>query len=285
MIPIETDQIEKGLSRLIYELQGKENVEKLTTLFLKQVQDIEDANFSTLQQRGIYEAVGFQLDLIGKIVGLSRKGLDDESYRAALLLKIAVNNADGTPESIIELMGNYTGSSDVRLTEGEIAWGVVNINPTENINNTSFFLLQDIKPSGTRWFLQSDVDNNAFFPSWEIRIAVPELFEIYDGSGTDTLELLFEDGTTSELFVQVSPIDTQYLQASLGREVLEWELSSTFEVFDGTEALPLDVQVNASTSEQLFVEGVGSAVQGDTPFSWEIDETHTGTVTPTVTSI
>ncbi|MCP3683336.1 MAG: DUF2612 domain-containing protein, partial [bacterium] len=114
MIPIETDQIEKGLSRLIYELQGKENVEKLTTLFLKQVQDLEEANFSTLQQRGIYEAVGFQLDLIGKIVGLSRKGLEDEAYRAALLLKIAVNNADGTPESIIELMRNYTGSSDVR---------------------------------------------------------------------------------------------------------------------------------------------------------------------------
>ena len=38
-------------------------------------------------------AIGAQLDIIGKIVGLSRMGLDDETYRLLLKVKIAQNNA------------------------------------------------------------------------------------------------------------------------------------------------------------------------------------------------
>lgn len=280
MIPTKTDQVSKGLDRLIFEFQEKENIEKLHRLFLNQIQELEDANFSTLEQRGIYEAVGFQLDLIGKIVGLERKGLEDEDYRAALLLKISINTADGTPNRIVELMKDYTGSSDVRLFEGQIAWGVVNINPTQNINNTSYRLLQEIKPAGTKWFLQSDVNNNAFFPSWEIRVAIPEQFEVNDGIEDSFLEVVFPDGTTSELFVQVQESSTQYLESSLGREVLEWEIPNVLEVFDGDSVLPFEVQLTPTESEQLSVEGVGSTIQGLTPLSWEIDETHTGTVIP-----
>lgn len=68
----------------------------------------------------IDEAVGNQLDIIGKLVGISRLVLiqgssyygttvDDEQYRALLYSKIFANHWDGTIQTFREIWGNTLG--------------------------------------------------------------------------------------------------------------------------------------------------------------------------------
>lgn len=58
-------------------------------------------------------AIGAQLDLIGKIVGLPRNGFNDDQYRILLNLRIITNNTGVTMKEIDDIMFNFFGKSIV----------------------------------------------------------------------------------------------------------------------------------------------------------------------------
>ena len=192
MLPIKKDQISIGLDRLIHELKDKDAVEKMLSLFLTKVQEIEDAGFELLEQRGIFEAVGFQLDVIGKILGVKRLGLEDEPYRTALLLRIASNNADGTPNNLITLVKQYSGSDNVQLREGIIAFGSLIVNGAYKVDKGLWQLVQDAKPLGSQIIIHSDYTGKAFRPAFEKSLAKAEPFQTSDDG------IIFENFETSD---------------------------------------------------------------------------------------
>jgi hypothetical protein len=83
-------------------------------------QDIENALQQLLTQRAVSTAVGSQLDLLGRVVGQLRLGLDDTDYRRYLQARIATNNSTGTFEDMIKiavlLANDQTGDEVFQLT-------------------------------------------------------------------------------------------------------------------------------------------------------------------------
>src|SRR5687768_16247400 len=77
------------------------NIEKLLAVSVAPAQDLENC----LQQLRLYRFVdtaeGDQLDIIGRIVGLDREGLDDDDYRRYIRARIAANNSNGTIEDLL----------------------------------------------------------------------------------------------------------------------------------------------------------------------------------------
>jgi hypothetical protein len=117
MIPQDEDIVERGLIRLASQFQDKPIIESFLKVYLEKLEEVEQGFLQLLNERGISSAIGNQLDLIGKIVGESRLGRDDETYRDALYLRIFINNSEGTPEDVLAALKLITQATYVNMWE------------------------------------------------------------------------------------------------------------------------------------------------------------------------
>jgi hypothetical protein len=167
MIPALVDQVSKGLSRNI-DFLDKENFNKLIQLFLEEVQEIEVATLAIADQKSILTAIGEWLDYIGKIVGEPRKGRTDQDYRAALLLKVAINTSDGTPNTIIDITKQYTGVTSSRIIDYHPASFFNVLEIVDGVSTVGLAkLIDQIKPAGVSATVVNNINGNRFVPSWQ----------------------------------------------------------------------------------------------------------------------
>lgn len=89
----------------------------LAAVFGAKVQELEDALWALYTQRSIDYAIGAQLDLLGKIVGYPRQGLDDNTYRIRVRAKIAVNESSGTTSQILQIFALLLPSNGLVLRD------------------------------------------------------------------------------------------------------------------------------------------------------------------------
>ena len=91
------------------------NIEKFLGVYAAQLQELETAILEVLVETRLANAVGVQLDVIGKIVGVERSSSTDDRYRALINAQIATNLASGTVPELLEIVGLVVGES-VELT-------------------------------------------------------------------------------------------------------------------------------------------------------------------------
>ncbi len=97
-----------GVALLLMQFKGKPLMEATVRALLAGVQDLEDATWQVLTERWLDTAIGEQLDLLGSIVGLGRRGWTDSTYRTLIRAQILVLRSSGTwPElfAILEALG------------------------------------------------------------------------------------------------------------------------------------------------------------------------------------
>lgn len=108
-----TNHIERALDRLLSQYREKPNLAGWMSAFTAEVQEIEDAFFGLLLQRFLSNAVGEQLNIIGRRVGLERKGLDDVRYRVFLRAWIRANRSSGTGDDVLEVADLALQGADI----------------------------------------------------------------------------------------------------------------------------------------------------------------------------
>jgi len=106
------DHVGEGLDLLLGQFKEKANIEATLTAFLDQVQDLEDLNSSLVTDRLIENAVGEQLNILGRIVGQPREGREDDVYRLWIIARIAINKSSGTAEEIYTILKLLTGEME-----------------------------------------------------------------------------------------------------------------------------------------------------------------------------
>lgn len=104
-----TDYVEQAIARLAAQYKGMPLIEGLVEAIIQPFQGIEDALVQTLNFRWVDTAIGAQLDGLGSIVGEERRGRNDDEYRLAIKLRIAINTSQGTPENAINVFLLVTG--------------------------------------------------------------------------------------------------------------------------------------------------------------------------------
>lgn len=109
------DNVEEGLNRLLSQWEDSPNLRNVVISYLEQLQEVEEALKQLNNERSVFTAIGAQLDNIGLIVGEERLNRLDGPYRIAILNRIAINNSDGTPDNILQIMQALTQTDDVRL--------------------------------------------------------------------------------------------------------------------------------------------------------------------------
>lgn len=117
----ESDHAGKMLARLGEEFR-KPRIQATLSAEAAQYQALEDAYWQLLSEFGIETAVGWALDVLGRIVGEPRQGATDADYRLRVRARIRVNRSDGTIEDVIEVVRLLIGSvllpsATIKLTE------------------------------------------------------------------------------------------------------------------------------------------------------------------------
>lgn len=110
-----TDHVARGLARLKEQFKAKPNIEAWLTVLLTPVQRLEDALYQLLTERGIDNAIGAQLDALGKIVGQVRDGRTDEVYRRFIRARISVNKSNGLIEDVLTVTRLVLDDADADL--------------------------------------------------------------------------------------------------------------------------------------------------------------------------
>jgi hypothetical protein len=98
------DHVEEGRGLLLEQYKGKPRLDALLASYTRQVQKLEDAVWSVILGRMLENAVGVQLDKIGKIVGQPRLGEPDVRYRMLIQVRIAINRSSGYPDEIVNIV-------------------------------------------------------------------------------------------------------------------------------------------------------------------------------------
>lgn len=112
------DHSEKALSRQLWQFKESPNFSKLLNIYALESQEVEDTLQDLLYNRSVFTATGINLDIVGNLVGETRKGRpDDPDYRQAILRRIARNTSDATPEIIMGIILSMTQATKTCIWE------------------------------------------------------------------------------------------------------------------------------------------------------------------------
>lgn len=134
MFPTQNSQVvSKGLAYFTsaYTQDLAPNLRALATVYLTEIQALENAIFATIDGKWLANAVGFNLDIIGDLVGQPRNSLDDGTYRATIRLKIKANASGGRTSDVSSLgqliaakLTNDGSGISLYQENGVAAWSV-----------------------------------------------------------------------------------------------------------------------------------------------------------------
>ena len=104
-----------NLSLLIEEYKDKEKFIGVLKAAADQSDDLEAAAFEVRDEFWLDTAEGVQLNVIGDIQKESRQGRNDTDYRAAIKVRITVNNGSGESETFYTALTQIYGATYARL--------------------------------------------------------------------------------------------------------------------------------------------------------------------------
>lgn len=117
MIPSKESLTDAGLELLLYQFQGKGNIESLLKSYLGECDDTLNDLYTLVSSFNIEDATGVYLDYIGKLVGVKRDKDDDDTYRIRIKIQVKINNSKGTPNEMLDILSELTATDNVRLWE------------------------------------------------------------------------------------------------------------------------------------------------------------------------
>ena len=159
------DHVDTALALLVQQFQDKERIRSLLGALVSQVQGVEDTLWDLHIARRLARAAGAQLDGIGRIVGLRRGRLSEESYRTYLRAQIRLLRSHGTPEDLLAMVSLIVGPEvSVELDEYQIASVVLGLRGTldDAVVDDVVALVGAAKPAGVRAIVESSKTTGVF---------------------------------------------------------------------------------------------------------------------------
>lgn len=144
-----TDHVTEAQGNFIEQFKGKTNLDALMAAWVQQVQDLEDALFEIRDETNIDNAVGVQLDVLGRIVGVDREGRTDADFRVAINARIGLNIGSGTIEEILEQIVAL-GATNIEFLDVYPAAFDIEINDAVTNGSEIANVVNDAKPAAVR---------------------------------------------------------------------------------------------------------------------------------------
>lgn len=110
------DHTAAALRRLVTQFQ-KPNMKAMVRAFVAPLQDLEQAIVDCLTNRTIDDAIGEQLNVLGRIVGQEQVDVTDTTYRSLVRARIPANKSEGLGKDVLLVvrlvLTDYSGQEEV----------------------------------------------------------------------------------------------------------------------------------------------------------------------------
>lgn len=148
------NHLDLQLDKVISQFKGLPEFEKLLSVLLAPLQDLESFVNDVWTKVNLENASGEVLDLIGRIVGRSRGGFSDSDFRDLLTIQIGVNTSKGNSQPLAAIIKEVTDSTYVELQESYPAAVTAVIDGT-NLESGLLSLLEQTVSAGVDLNLSS----------------------------------------------------------------------------------------------------------------------------------
>jgi hypothetical protein len=166
---IEKNEDHEGrVSRFIDRWRREPDLTQWAKIYLRQLQDIEDALFEIMLERLLDNAVGVQLTILGKLVQQARTTSDDDKFRTTIRARIAINLSDSTAEDLIKVAGLLLQEYSETFRIRDEPPAQVRITVVDLLQSADPYLMKDLldeaDPGGVRLLLNwtTSVATSAF---------------------------------------------------------------------------------------------------------------------------
>lgn len=110
-----------AIARLTGQFANSPLLQQMLAAIVGPLTDLEDHCDDLTTDRWIDSAAGVQLDGCGYIVGVSRRGRNDDDYRAAIKYRVFVNVSTATPGDLLKGLQYLTKPTDMQYLEAHPA--------------------------------------------------------------------------------------------------------------------------------------------------------------------
>lgn len=171
-VPGDVDYVDHtaiALGRLPEQFKALTNIQLvISALCTAGVQPIESCLRQLLTQRSLDTAVGAQLDSIGLVVGQSRDGHDDETYRRFLRATISAHRSKGTIEDLIRVIDLviFDDAAHYAIVPQTIATVVIRVEDiaiAADLANVAFVFMARTAATGMRVMLEYGISAPEFW--------------------------------------------------------------------------------------------------------------------------
>ncbi len=163
--------VDEAESLLLYQFKDAARLKGLVRSLVAPLQAIADAIDSLSEGIHIDAVSGNLLDILGRLVGQSRSGMNDDDFKTWLRIRIKLNRCNGTPEELLNILRLLLGETySVTLIEyqpNDIV--IVFFDAFKISSETVFSLIKKASPLGLRHhFIDANrenpfqLDNSAF---------------------------------------------------------------------------------------------------------------------------
>jgi hypothetical protein len=141
-----TDRDDRALGKLPQQFKTKAGLQSMVSITSTESQEIEGALFEIRDDCTIDAGSGVQLDGEGEVVVQNRISADDEEYRDALRVKVAINTAEGDADRLTQVAQAISGADIVHYRRFGLAHcSICCINHTRS---TELARLEKVAPAG-----------------------------------------------------------------------------------------------------------------------------------------
>lgn len=153
-----------SLALLPYQFQSSENIIKLIYVIAEMTQRLDDVVVDFAKLRLINSAFGFQLDNIGKELGVDCLGATDDDYRVILKIRAFRRTSQGTRPQIVDILSRFTGTLETDVDVYVGSGKTTDIYFNEGCSNIQFMSSEILKilPILTNYRLVSKVGEHPF---------------------------------------------------------------------------------------------------------------------------
>lgn len=181
----------EGVDLLLEQFHNSPLLQTMVAVLMGQVQDAEGVAWQLLTERSLDYAVGNQLDGLGLIVGEPRNGRDDDQYRVALRVRIAVNKSNGKPEELLNILSLLFGTVDAWLREyypAAVAIELRNPAVSPNAPDALIRFLRSAKAAGVKLdlaYTQVSQAETLVYGDYEGQVVTGGPLDDYEGADVD----------------------------------------------------------------------------------------------------
>lgn len=100
-------------------MKDKKDFMALMDIYLNRLKDVDDMWVKLAEGRLLANATGYNLDEIGQQVGVYRNGLEDQDYRAVIMILTGGANKHGTRPEIVATLKQLFGADNFSTYKGD----------------------------------------------------------------------------------------------------------------------------------------------------------------------